>query len=164
MVRPKTPAWKIGTEQRPELIQGDRSTPGVGNYNIAKGLGNGPKYSMLGRGNPYNIRNIYPGPGQYNDTFDITKTKNPSWKIGTSVRDDELKRIKREGLPGPGMYELYDITKNKAPIYGFGTEKRGERKKNDTPGPGQYRIPCSFDDVNEYTRGQGNFDKNFQYI
>ena len=164
VVRPKTPAWKIGTEQRPELNQGDRSTPGVGNYNIAKGLGNGPKYSMLGRGNPNNIRNINPGPGQYNDTFDITKTKNPSWKIGTSVRDDGLKRIKREGLPGPGMYEFYDITKNKAPIYGFGTEKRGERKKNDTPGPGQYRIPCSFDDVNEYTRGQGNFDKNFQYI
>ena len=43
-------------------------------------------------------------------------------------------------------------------------KKEAKEKKNDTPGPGQYRIPCSFDDVNEYTRGQGNFDKNFQYI
>ena len=163
-VRPNTPAWKIGTGLRQELNSTDRSIPGVGNYNITNGIGSGPKYSMLGKGNTFIIRNGNPGPGQYNDTFGIIKTKNPSWKIGTSKRDDELKRIRKEGIPGPGMYEFDDKTKNKAPIYGFGTEKRGERKKNDNPGPGQYRIPCSFDDINEYTRGQGNFDRNFQYI
>ena len=163
-VRPNTPAWKIGTGLRQELNSTDRSIPGVGNYNITNGIGSGPKYSMLGKGNTFSIRNGNPGPGQYNDTFGIIKTKNPSWKIGTSKREDELKRIRKEGIPGPGMYEFDDKTKNKAPIYGFGTEKRGERKKNDNPGPGQYRIPCSFDDINEYTRGQGNFDRNFQYI
>ena len=163
-VRPKTPAWKIGTGLRPELNPGDKNTPGVGNYNITKGIGNGPKYSMVGRGNTYGMNNQNPGPGQYNDTYIITKIKNPSWKIGTSQRDDELKRIKREGVPGPGMYEFDDRTRYKAPIYGFGHEKRGSSRKIDTPGPGQYRIPCSFDDVNSYTRGMGQFDKNFQYV
>ena len=163
-VRPKTPAWKIGTGQRPELNPGDKTTPGVGNYNITKGIGGGPKYSMVGKGNPYGFSNKNPGPGQYNDTYGITKTKNPSWKIGTSQRDDDLKRIKREGVPGPGMYEFDDRTKIKAPNYAFGHEKRGQDKRSETPGPGQYKIPCSFDDVNEYTRQQGHFDKNFKFV
>ena len=37
-------------------------------------------------------------------------------------------------------------------------------KKSDSPGPGQYHIPCSFDDINDYTREQGQFDPNFRYI
>ena len=164
VVRPKTPAWKIGTGKRQDLHQGDKSTPGVGNYNISKGIGGGPKYTIVGKGNPLGIGNKNPGPGQYNDMYGVIKTKNPSWKIGTSQRDDDLKRVKREGVPGPGTYEYYDKTKVKSPNYRFGTEKRGEVKKSDTPGPGQYRIPCSFDDINDYTREQGNFDEKFRYV
>ena len=164
MVRPKTPAWKIGTGKRPELNPGDRTTPGVGNYNISKGIGGGPKYTIVGKGNPLGIGNKNPGPGQYDDMTKAIKRKNPSWKIGTSQRDDELRRVKRDGYPGPGMYEYYDKTKIKAPNYRFGTEKRGADKKSETPGPGQYHIPCSFDDINDYTREQGQFDPNFRYI
>ena len=164
VVRPKTPAWKIGTGKRQDLHQGDKSTPGVGNYNISKGIGGGPKYTIVGKGNPLGIGNKNPGPGQYNDMYGVIKTKNPSWKIGTSQRDDDLKRVKWEGVPGPGTYEYYDKTKVKSPNYRFGTEKRGEVKKSDTPGPGQYRIPCSFDDINDYTREQGNFDEKFRYV
>ena len=164
VVRPKTPAWKLGTGKRQDLHQGDKSTPGVGNYNISKGIGGGPKYTIVGKGNPLGIGNKNPGPGQYNDMYGVIKTKNPSWKIGTSQRDDDLKRVKREGVPGPGTYEYYDKTKVKSPNYRFGTEKRGEVKKSDTPGPGQYRIPCSFDDINDYTREQGNFDEKFRYV
>ena len=159
----KTPAWKIGTGKRQDLHPGDKSTPGVGNYNISKNIGGGPKYTILGKGNTGDIKNKNPGPGQYNDSNAIYR-KNPSWKIGTSQRDDELKRIKREGVPGPGMYEFDDRTKYNAPKYRFGSEKRGDLKKSDTPGPGQYRIPCSFDDINDYTREQGVFDAKFRYV
>ena len=162
-IRPKTPSWKIGTGKRPDLNQGDHSTPGVGNYNISKNLGGGPKYTILGKGNVGGINNKNPGPGQYENSNAIYR-KNPSWKIGTSQRDDELKRVKREGVPGPGMYNYDDKTKNAAPKYKFGSEKRGEVKKSDTPGPGQYRIPCSFDDINDYTREQGQFDPKFRYV
>jgi len=164
IVKPKTPAWKIGTGKRPELNPGEKSTPGVGNYNISKGIGGGPKYTIVGKGNPLGIGNKNPGPGQYDDKTKTIKRKNPSWKIGTSLRDDDLKRIKRDGFPGPGKYEYYDGTKNKSPNYKFGTEKRGNDKKSDTPGPGHYHIPCSFDDINDYTRQQGKFDPNFRYI
>lgn len=162
-VRPKTPSWKIGTGKRPDLNPGDKSTPGVGNYNVSKGIGNGPKYSMVGKGNMSGQRNANPGPGAYNDSAAIYR-KNPTWKIGTSTRDDNLKRIVRDGYPGPGMYEFYDKTKNKAPNYRFGTEKRGYIKKSDTPGPGMYHIPCAIVDVNDYTREAGAFDPHYRYI
>ena len=163
-VRPKTPSWKIGTGKRPDLNPGDKSTPGVGNYNISKNIGSGgPKYSMVGKGNAGDLGNKNPGPGQYENSNAIYR-KNPSWKIGTSQRDDELKRVKREGVPGPGNYECDDKTKINAPKYKFGSEKRGYVKKSDTPGPGQYRIPCSFDDINDYTREQGIFDPKFRYV
>ena len=162
-VRPKTPSWKIGTGKRPDLNPGDKSTPGVGNYNISKNIGGGPKYTILGKGNTGDINNKNPGPGQYENSNAIYR-KNPSWKIGTSQRDDELKRVKREGVPGPGMYNFDDKTKINAPKYKFGSEKRGFVKKSETPGPGQYRIPCSFDDINDYTREQGIFDPKFRYV
>ena len=163
-VRPKTPTWKIGTGKRPDLNPGDKTVPGVGNYNISKGIGSGgPKYTMVGKGNMGDVKNGVPGPGQYSGT-DAIYRKNPSWKIGTGCRNDDLKRVIREGVPGPGMYEYYDKTKTKAPNYRFGTEKRGGSAKSDTPGPGQYHIPCAIVDVNDYTREQGKFDPKYRYI
>ena len=68
-VRPKTPSWKIGTGKRPDLNPGDKSTPGVGNYNISKNIGSGgPKYSMVGKGNAGDLGNKNPGPGQYENS------------------------------------------------------------------------------------------------
>ena len=163
LVRPKTPSWKIGTSERPNLNGPDRGVPGVGNYTVTKGIGNGPKYSMVGKGNTGSAQNGVPGPGQYNETNAIF-VKNPSWKIGTGLRGDDLRKTVRDGFPGPGMYEFYDKTKIKAPEYRFGKQKRGFIKNNDFPGPGQYHIPCAIVDVNNYTREQGNFNKKFKFI
>ena len=107
-VRPKTPSWKIGTGQRPDLNPVDKSVPGPGNYNLRDAVGRGPKYSMPGKGNRGNVKNGNPGPGQYNETM-YDKTKYPSWKIGTGMRDDDLKRVIREGVPGPGNYDFVGL-------------------------------------------------------
>ena len=48
-IRQKTPSWKIGTGQRPELNPGDKTTPGVGNYNISKGIGGGRNIPLWGK-------------------------------------------------------------------------------------------------------------------
>ena len=107
-VRPKTPSWKIGTGLRPDLNPVDKSVPGPGNYNLRDAVGRGPKYSMPGKGNRGSAKNGNPGPGQYNETM-YDKTKYPSWKIGTGMRDDDLKRVIREGVPGPGNYDFVQV-------------------------------------------------------
>ena len=163
LVRPKTPSWKIGTSLRPNLTATDRNVPGVGNYSITQGLGQGPKYTMVGKGNTGDFQNGVPGPGQYTGTNAIY-VKNPSWKIGTGTRGEDLRRVIKEGVPGPGMYEFFDRTRVKSPQYRFGTERRGYLKKNENPGPGQYHIPCAIVDINDYTREQGNFNPLFRYI
>ena len=163
MVRHKDPAWKIGMEKRHENIR-DTTLPGVGDYNVSKGLGEGPKYSIKGRNIYFGRKNKNPGPGEYNTNASCVKANNPSWSMGKSERDAELKRIKREGFPGPGNYDCYYQSKMTAPRYKFGNEKREYLKKNSNPGPGQYHIPCCFDFINNYTREQGSFDPNFQFI
>jgi hypothetical protein len=118
---------------------------------------------MTGKGNYGYIINSNPGPGQYSDNMK-NKKHYPAWKIGTGSREDQLKRVIRDGYPGPGNYDFIGKNIKLGPKYGFGTEKRGGVRKSDTPGPGQYHIPCAIVDVNDYTRESGKFDPNFRYI
>lgn len=161
-VRSKTPSWVIGTGKRPPLNPIDKYVPSVGNYNISQSLGNGPKYTMVGRRTYVGFRNRYPGPGAYNGGSMNNLKKSPSWKIGTGSRDDAIEKVIRENIPGPGMYNSNN--NERGPQYRFGTEKRGENTKSDVPGPGQYHIPCSIVDVNDYTRQSGKFDPGYKYI
>ena len=55
---------------------------------------------MVGKGSTGNDQNGLPWPGQYNEVNAIY-VKNPSWKIGTGVRGDDLRKAVREGFPGP---------------------------------------------------------------
>ena len=163
--RPKTPSWKIGTSKRSPLNPSDPSIPGPGNYNIGENLGKrGPKYSIVGKHkNGKNIGNGVPGPGRY-ESCTVNKTNNPAWKIGTGNRNDDLRRKIKEGVPGPGKYEYGIHDKTDGPKFKFGTGKRGTELKNDVPGPGQYHIPCSIIDINDYTREAGKFDPQYRYI
>jgi hypothetical protein len=157
----KTPAWIIGRSKRPPLSTCDKSVPGVGNYDITTDSA-APKYSMPGRTTYGGFDTVTPGPGQYNSSLQGLR-KSPSWVIGTGNRDDALIRKIKENVPGPGMYDS-DMNNTSGPKFRFGTEKRGVDKKSDVPGPGQYYIPCSIVDVNEYTRETGKFEKQYKYV
>ena len=73
-------------------------------------------------------------------------------------------------MPGPGSYEVEgnllheDISNNQ----NFGSNDRRFKKSieiiNDYPGPGAYHIPCSFEELNTYTRVKGKFNDEFKYI
>ena len=163
-IKLKKPSWKIGTSLRKPLSD-ITDSPGPGRYNISKNIGEGvPQYSMRTKDKEVGNRFITPGPGRYNNG-ELNNFKHyPSWKIGTSTRDDSLKKVVREGFPGPGTYQYYDKHLLSAPKYGFGTQKRYKDKYNDNPGPGSYHIPCSIIEVNNYTREQGNFDEKYKFI
>ena len=117
---------------------------------------------MVGKGVNSNSKFIVPGPGQYNSDTQANLFKNPTWKIGTATRDDNILKVMKEGIPGPGMYESKGG--RIGPYYRFGNETRGGNVHGDTPGPGQYHIPCAIVDVNGYTRGAGAFDPSYKYI
>jgi hypothetical protein len=68
----------------------------------------------------------------------------------------------RENLPGPGNYNFK--SDKTSPGFKFGTDKRGVTPKNDTPGPGQYRLPSSVGYVADYARSSSGFDSNYRYI
>lgn len=164
-IKIKHPSWKIGSSQRRALSQSDKNVPGVGNYNISGSFGKyAPHYTMRIKGSSSNYKTDVPGPGQYkNEKMNLYK-HYPSWKIGTSSRDDEMRRTIKEGFPGPGKYGFKSMKDFFAPKYRFGTKKRFSKHFCDTPGPGSYHIPCSIVDVTNYTREQGKFDNRFKFI
>lgn len=81
--------------------------------------------------------------------------------MGTSTRDDALKRVKRDNIPGPGNYSAKES--NYTPSFRFGNDKRLKPAENGTPGPGQYRIPCSMVDIPKYTM-TGTYNGSYRYI
>ena len=103
--RPKSSAWKIGTEKRPPLFL-DTKTPGVGMYSLRNNKNNAPKYTLREK---FDIKSKEkrPGVGQYNisKSINFMMKKEPGWKIGKASRDDMLTKDKR-GNPGPGMYRI----------------------------------------------------------
>lgn len=86
------------------------------------------------------------------------------FRIGSSTRDDALKKIQRENFPGPGNYNHFTDAKGNAPSYKFGNERRDKRKSNATPGPGQYHIPYTISDVPRYLTTGGGFNGQIKYI
>ena len=120
--------------------------PGPGNYNINRQLGRisysfglkGPSCLVGTKGSPG------PGAYQYRGSF----ISIPGSKIGTSQRDDDLRKAMRVGSPGPGHYRATQTiahcpNKQDAPVYGFGTQNRdyiASVGKVLSPGPGAYNA------------------------
>ena len=102
-----------------------------------------------------------PGPGNYNIEKSKVLKHNPSWKIGTEPRNKTFRGYKN--VPGPGAYNI-SPSRNFKPKFGYTKQKRGYISRNDYPGPGAYHIPCSFEELNTYTRLTGNFNNEFRYI
>ncbi len=135
--------------------------PGPGHYNIKNGeFPQGPKYTI-----PHLIRKIKikqePGPGDYNAN-ESHRNKEPSYSISKGARDDFIKDLKRDNYPGPGSYNTTEL--NNSPKYSFPKDNIDAHKKFEVPGPGFYKIPTSFDRVNDMARSSGSFDPNFRYV
>jgi hypothetical protein len=80
-----------------------------------------------------------PGPGTYNGLENVIKSKNPSFSLPKSRRDD----LVRNEAPGPGQYESpasYRKFAEKSPDYKFSSDKRLRDEVNLVPGPGNYNT------------------------
>ena len=158
------PAWQIGHELRDNDTKDTKYfTPGPGQYIVDNGLfPEGAKYTMSerqrykGKGKLFEV----PGPGKYN-TITVHLENAPSYSIGKALRDDEIKKVIKENFPGPADYKVKDykcqgITIPKSDL--------SKRKKKVTPGPGSYKLPCRFNDINNVTRERGFWNPNYKYV
>ena len=164
LIKNNEPRWKIGTAKRRPLIEIDRFIPGPGKYNLAKITGkDSPHYSMGLKTKLVKDGLNPPGPGKYNiDKADVDVYEHsPSWKIGTEKKIKSLKFYKN--TPGPGSYTI-NSSRNFRPKFAFTNQKRGYLIINNYPGPGAYHIPCSFEELNSYTRIKGKFNDEFKFI
>ena len=94
----------------------------------------------------------------------IISHKYLKFRIGTSTRDDALKKSMRENFPGPGNYNSNSDAKGNAPSYKFGSQTRDKKYATATPGPGQYHIPYTMMDVPRYLTTGGGFSEQMRYI
>jgi len=166
--RPKSPSYSFGSAKRGDLSN-NQNYPGPGQYDISKKYKiYSPKKNINYGPNRYAYFFDNPGPGQYNINY-INLRNFPSWKIGSSCRDD-ISNKNNNNMPGPGSYDIDKKNIKTGPKYSFGPGLSVELSNNSygnyspSPGPGQYHIPCSIVDVNSYTREKGNFDPKFKYI
>ncbi|CAD8052130.1 unnamed protein product [Paramecium sonneborni] len=102
---------------------------------------------------------ILPGPGEY--SFQDNKTKGI--KIGTSPRMEKSMFLG----PGPADYSPR-ITTDSSPRAIFGTAQRGIKKKEKSPGPGDYELPqsrsVSFSFPKQNVQQQSKPQTPFSYI
>jgi len=125
----------VGSSSRADLSSGNVKFPGPGQYSIPDTKS---KTSFKFGSSTNSHKSLFnePGPGAYQGDPEKTKSKNPSWKVGTSKRAPLAKTAR---VPGPGNYEVSDwFSTKKNPNWVFGTEERGKdmgyNKMN--PGPG----------------------------
>ncbi|CDW82018.1 UNKNOWN [Stylonychia lemnae] len=127
----------FGSSNRGALSM-SRDGPGPGNYNpTERTLSTAPQYTMGGGGQRSKAgRTDQPGPGQYNPKVDCAKENLGGVKIGTSPRGQ---RRNNDAQPGPGNYNV--TGRLGGPAYGIGSGSRSNAKKEQTPGPGHYKLP-----------------------
>ena len=137
-----------------------KSELGPGKYKYKSDIGLGPKYT-IGKRLKKLKRFKYPGPGAYNIKTDIFN--GPKYTMGLKL--EEKKNEKNKDKKQLILNIPSDIFNNK----GFSFPKAEQEKKKYKnkmiyPGPGDYKIPTSFDYISNLTREKGFFDPKFRYV
>ena len=153
-----SPSFGFGSSNRKPLSETSFS-PGPGNYSIPSKITEKNGYYMGAKISDLK-KDQYPGPGNYNPEVKLSKQGSPNYAIGTSSRGASNKYL--ESVPGPGNYNYYNPSLDKGPKVKIGTETREHNIKNETPGPGAYKIPVKIMDVPRYVLQ--NQEEQFKFV
>ena len=166
----RTSGWKVfpkWTLPKPAIRKNSiqkKDELGPGKYKYKPDIGLGPKYSF-GKKLKKLKKFKSPGPGTYNIKTDVFNS--PKYTFGLKLNSEENKKDKDKDKQPLALNIPSDIVNNK----GFSfpkaeNEKNTTRNKNKIiyPGPGDYRIPTSFDYISNLTREKGFFDPKFRYV
>lgn len=84
-----------------------------------------------------------PGPGAYHASGEVSLKKAPSWRIGSSKRDDLERQQMRNKIPPPGSHNPnFDSVALHHAVWSFGTSSRPSlNNAKPVPGAGAYDLP-----------------------
>jgi len=144
--RPSSPMWKICRTGR-NSITPRTTTPDPGAYDLPSTFGKGPNIKIHGRIQQKQIEAM-PGPGEYNPNHKLVLEVYPGIAMSTGPRT-EKDITTRKHVPGPGHYQLKSTLQG--PKFGFGIGLKCKQKRDDNiPGPGTYKVPCLFARTQKY--------------
>ena len=169
----KKGGFSISKAKRVSTFEADKSKheelPGPGRYTTLSDFDqkNLKGFKFTSKNNTLDVQKN-PGPGEYELSKEALKPKSPGGKLSLSVRNDLFETPKSKGeVPGPGRYGSqisYSKMIKKDGNVKFGKDERFKDPGCTTPGPGQYKIPCSFRDINEYNSVGGKFEPEYKFI
>ncbi len=154
------PAWNWHIQEtkknKSNSSKKEKITPGPGEYNYNNEIGLGPKYSFRKKWKKRKKDN-FPGPGSYN--INTVLFNGPSYSMGAKEKEKQIDN-KKDNKP-----LKTEVSSNKETRgFSFPKAKLSNKIKFIVPGPGQYRIPASFDYISNLTREKGMFDPTYRYI
>ena len=167
---PKSPKWswalsKVNRDEEAPIKDSKKKkiiTPGPGQYNYkGDNIPQGPKFTIRQLLKGIKIVN-FPGPGEYNIQKEKKSDLGLGYSLGKETRGEDLRIVEKENIPGPGKYTVKDVDLVKC--FTFSRSKRGLQRKDSFPGPGSYKIPSSFNYINNMTREKGAFNPRFKFI
>ncbi|CAK9002707.1 unnamed protein product [Durusdinium trenchii] len=123
--------WTMTPRRERQKVGDVGDLPGPGDYEIEAMVGKSPKYSA-GQKIDIGKKQVLPGPGDYSQG-DITASKTPSWRFGTSNRPNGA----AEMTPGPGAY-MVSSTVGDAPCASLKGRHNGIGRPSPMPGPGAH--------------------------
>ena len=154
------PSWGVSKENRMG-VEKENPERGPGTYTVKNGTI--PEGRMITMGNRLSDKkgDNYPGPGSY-QTVTVNRPSEPVYSIGKLERGEDNKQTLKDNYPGPGKYDVRDVVMTR-PI-SFPKGGLQSKKTNEQLGPGSYKIPCRFNDINNITRDGGRWDIRFKYV
>ena len=142
----------------------DKDDLGPGKYGYKTEIGLGPKYTF-GKKLKKLKKFMNPGPGTYNIKTNVFN--GPRYTMGLKIDEEESKNEKNKDKKTLVINIPSDIFNNKG--FSFPKAEAGKTASRNKfkiiyPGPGDYKIPTSFDYISNLTRERGFFDPQFRYV
>jgi len=142
--RPKTPSYKIGTENRFCGLSNNESkmVPAPGAYDNIYDSNHKGQNIVFGSEERLRNRNpnTVPGPGNYDPNTVLTKSHAPNFHMGMKTKPIVDQADPKN--PGPGTYQpMESLVKESQSVGGkFGHDKRKGMGASEAPGPGAYDM------------------------
>lgn len=142
---------RFGTDKA-IAVEKPNGVPGPGNYNFVNDIGEGTSKISFGGRAKLKVKNLNPGPGQYNPSVDGLSNMKKT-RVSSALPRERRFVEKPDGMPGPGIYNPDKLSKNNNVVFGKDKKIKFNKSKKFVPGPGTYNFETQFEEGMKKGRG-----------